>query len=75
MANGLVWVGTNNEGLRDPALVNPLVPVIDGYRRTVLEGLRPEWDLLALGAAGALAYLVGGYAAFRRFQGGIADVA
>jgi outer membrane protein assembly factor BamB len=23
VANGLVWVGTNNDGLRDPALVNP----------------------------------------------------
>jgi ABC-type polysaccharide/polyol phosphate export permease len=57
------------------ALVNPLAPVIDGYRRTVLQGLPPQWGLLALGATGALIYLVVGYTVFKRLEGGIADVA
>jgi ABC-type polysaccharide/polyol phosphate export permease len=51
------------------ALVNPLAPVIDGYRRAVLEGLPPQWGLLALGAIGALTYLVVGYAVFKRLEG------
>jgi ABC-2 type transport system permease protein/lipopolysaccharide transport system permease protein len=56
-------------------MVNPLAPVIDGYRRAVLQGLPPRWGLLALGAIGALVYLVAGYTVFKRLEGGIADVA
>ncbi|MGQ0802752.1 MAG: ABC transporter permease [Actinomycetota bacterium] len=56
-------------------LVNPLVPVIDGYRRTILYGQPPNWDLLGLGALTACIVLVGGYMTFKRLETGIADVA
>lgn len=57
------------------SLVNPLAPVIDGYRRAVLYGQAPQWDLVGLGALGALIYLVVGFTVFKRLEGGIADVA
>lgn len=55
--------------------LNPLAPVIDGYRRTVLFGQAPQWDLLAAGSVTASAVLVGGFLFFKRLEGGLADVA
>jgi ABC-type polysaccharide/polyol phosphate export permease len=64
------------EGVRPLyAALNPLGPVIDGYRRTVLLGLAPEGGLLAIGAASSLVVLTGGYLLFKRLETGIADVA
>ena len=54
--------------------VNPIAPVIDGYRRTVLWGQPPDWDTLGVGALSALVMLVGGYYLFKRMEGGLADV-
>jgi ABC-2 type transport system permease protein/lipopolysaccharide transport system permease protein len=54
---------------------NPLGPVIDNIRRTVLLGQSPTWGLLGIGAAGALVYLVGGYALFKHLEGDFADIA
>jgi ABC-type polysaccharide/polyol phosphate export permease len=54
---------------------NPLAPVIDGYRRTVLLGLPPDWHLLLPGAVAALAWLVFGYILFKRLEPGFADYA
>jgi ABC-2 type transport system permease protein/lipopolysaccharide transport system permease protein len=56
-------------------VINPLVGLIDGYRRTVLYGQNPDFDLLALSTLGAAITLVGGYALFKRLEGGFADVA
>jgi ABC-2 type transport system permease protein/lipopolysaccharide transport system permease protein len=56
------------------SLLDPLVPVIDGYRRAVLYGQAPQWGLLALGGVGALGYLALGYTVFKRLEGGVADV-
>jgi ABC-2 type transport system permease protein/lipopolysaccharide transport system permease protein len=55
--------------------LNPLAPVIDGYRRTVLLGLQPRLDLVAIAAASSLILLVGGYLAFKKMETGFADVA
>jgi ABC-type polysaccharide/polyol phosphate export permease len=55
--------------------VNPLAAVIDGYRRVVLLGKAPAWDLLLPAAATSTVVLIGGYLIFRRLEGGIADVA
>lgn len=55
--------------------LNPLAPVIDGYRRTVLQGMAPQWDLLGVAAVSALCVLVGGFAYFKRLETGIADIA
>ena len=57
------------------AALNPLAPVIDGYRRTVLFGQAPQWDLLAPALVTTVLVLVGGYYLFKRLEGGIADVA
>lgn len=57
------------------ALLNPLAPVIDGYRRTVLYGLAPNWELLLLSSITATLALVLGYTVFKRLETGLADVA
>ncbi len=57
------------------SFVNPLAPVIDGYRRTVLYGLPPRWSMLLAGAVTSVVLLVGGYITFKKLEGGIADVA
>lgn len=57
------------------AVLNPLAPVIDGYRRTILYGLPPDWSLVLLGAISAFAFLIVGYTLFKRMETGIADVA
>jgi ABC-type polysaccharide/polyol phosphate export permease len=54
---------------------NPLAPVIDGYRRTILYGQAPDWHLLGPGAATAVALLAVGYAVFKRLEPGFADYA
>lgn len=56
-------------------LLNPLAPVIDGYRRTILLGLPPRWTLLALGASSAVTLLLVGYMIFKRLETNFADVA
>ena len=55
--------------------VNPMAGVIDAYRQTVLVGHAPTWSLLGPSAAGAALLLVGGFALFKRFETGLADVA
>ena len=55
--------------------VNPMAAVIDGYRRTVLHGKPPAFDLLLAGTITSVLVLVLGYSIFRRLEGGIADVA
>ena len=55
--------------------VNPLAPVIDSYRQTVLYGQAPQGDLLAIAAGVSLVWLVGGYLLFKRLETGFADVA
>jgi ABC-2 type transport system permease protein/lipopolysaccharide transport system permease protein len=55
--------------------INPLVPVIDGMRNTVLNGVAPNWASLGVGAACALLYLMGGFLLFKRLETGMADIA
>jgi ABC-type polysaccharide/polyol phosphate export permease len=55
--------------------LNPLAAVIDGYRRAVLYGRPPSLSLLAVAAVSSVIVLTGGYAAFKRLETGIADVA
>jgi ABC-type polysaccharide/polyol phosphate export permease len=55
--------------------INPMGAVIDGYRRTILHGKPPAWDLLLAAAITSVIVLILGYSIFRRLEGGIADVA
>jgi ABC-type polysaccharide/polyol phosphate export permease len=57
------------------SLLNPLAPVIDGYRRTVLLGAPPRLGLLAIGAFSGTLLLIFGYLLFKRMETGFADVA
>jgi ABC-type polysaccharide/polyol phosphate export permease len=62
-------------GLIVYSILNPLVPVIDGIRQTILLGQAPNWPSLAAGAASSLVVLVAGFWLFKRLETGIADVA
>lgn len=63
--------------------INPLAPVIDGYRRTVLgvkvdgviQGVPPDWNTFIPAAIAGVVVLVAGYAIFKKLETGIADVA
>jgi ABC-type polysaccharide/polyol phosphate export permease len=55
--------------------VNPLAPVIDGLRRTILLGQQPAWDLLAAGAVTSFLLLGVGFVLFKRLETGFTDVA
>ena len=57
------------------AILNPLGPVIDGYRRAVLYGQSPNWHLLIPAACSAAAIMLAGYAVFKRLETHFADVA
>ncbi|HEX3693488.1 MAG TPA: ABC transporter permease [Solirubrobacteraceae bacterium] len=55
--------------------INPLVPVIDGMRATILNGHAPDWLSLGVGTVAALLYLLGGFKLFKRLETGMADIA
>ncbi|HEY3142218.1 MAG TPA: ABC transporter permease [Acidimicrobiales bacterium] len=55
--------------------LNPMAPVIDGYRRTILFGEPPRLGLLAIASVSSLVYLIGGYLVFKKLETGFADVA
>jgi ABC-type polysaccharide/polyol phosphate export permease len=55
--------------------INPLVPVIDGMRATILNGHPPDWLSLGVGAVAALLYLFGGFKLFKHLETGMADIA
>jgi ABC-2 type transport system permease protein/lipopolysaccharide transport system permease protein len=55
------------------AASNPLVAVIDGYRRTVLLGQPPAWELVVPAAVTAAVVLFGGYVLFKRLEMAFAD--
>jgi ABC-type polysaccharide/polyol phosphate export permease len=55
--------------------LNPLVPVINGMRATILNGHAPNWISLGIGASSAMIYLLGGFTLFKRLETGMADIA
>jgi ABC-2 type transport system permease protein/lipopolysaccharide transport system permease protein len=57
------------------SIVNPLAPVIDGYRRAVLYGRAPNWHLVVPAAISATVVLGIGYVVFKRLETRFADVA
>ena len=56
------------------SILNPLAPIIDGYRRTVLLGKPPQFELLLAGAVTSFALLAVGFIVFKRLEAGFADV-
>jgi ABC-type polysaccharide/polyol phosphate export permease len=54
--------------------LNPLGPIIDGYRRTVLLGQAPAWDLMLPATLTAIFLLGVGFVLFKRLETGFTDV-
>jgi ABC-type polysaccharide/polyol phosphate export permease len=54
---------------------NPLGPVIDNARRTLLLGQSPNWPLVGVAALGSVLYLGFGYRIFKRLEVHFADIA
>jgi ABC-type polysaccharide/polyol phosphate export permease len=75
VAYGVSVLANTREKVLIYSALNPLVPVIDGLRRTVLLGLDPDWQALGIGTASAFLVLSVGYWLFKRLESGIADIA
>jgi ABC-2 type transport system permease protein/lipopolysaccharide transport system permease protein len=73
VAYGINVIPANVRGVY--STLNPLAPVIDSLRRTVLQGLQPDWSLLVPAAITSIVVLVGGFFVFKRVEVGFADVA
>jgi ABC-2 type transport system permease protein/lipopolysaccharide transport system permease protein len=56
-------------------VLNPLAVIIDGYRRTVLFNQAPDWPMLGVATLVSSLIFILGSVAFKRLEGGIADVA
>jgi ABC-2 type transport system permease protein/lipopolysaccharide transport system permease protein len=55
--------------------INPMAPVIDGYRRAILLGQNPDWSTFLPAAGTAVVVMILGYMLFKKIETGIADVA
>lgn len=54
--------------------LNPMAVIIDGYRRTLVQGLPPEWRYLGVAAVVSAALLWAGYKYFKRLERDFADL-
>lgn len=55
--------------------INPLAPIIDGFRRVVLFGEGPDWGPFTIATVVSFLYLLGAYRLFKRLETGFADIA
>lgn len=55
-------------------MLNPMAPVIDGYRRAILHGQAPDLAALSTAASVTLVLIVLGYSLFKRAERTFADV-
>jgi len=70
------WVGGFHVNLQIVyGFINPLGPVINSVRETMLAGHNPSWLPLCAAAIGATVYLVVGYKVFKRYEVNFADIA
>jgi ABC-type polysaccharide/polyol phosphate export permease len=70
------WVGGITVNLQIVyGFFNPLGPIIDNARRTLLLGQAPDWQLVGVAAAGSICYLLFGYRIFKRLEVNFADIA
>lgn len=56
------------------AALNPMAPIIEGYRRVVLFGLPPEWPLLLPAIGTSVLVFIAGWTIFKRLESGFVDV-
>jgi lipopolysaccharide transport system permease protein len=57
------------------SVINPLGPVINGIRGSVLIGTGPQWGLLGVALASGMCYFLFGYSVFKRLEVNFADLA
>jgi lipopolysaccharide transport system permease protein len=70
------WVGGFYVNLQAVyGFFNPLGPVINSVRQTMLLGHNPSWIPLLTATCGAVLYLIVGYRIFKRFEVNFADIA
>jgi lipopolysaccharide transport system permease protein len=62
------------ERFRGIYFLNPMAPILDGYRQTILFGNSPQLGWLGLAAGVSIVILVFGYWAFKRMEPAFADV-
>jgi len=73
--SNITWGPLHHVDLRPYySFINPLGPVVDNVRRTMLLGLQPDWPLLGIAAVSASLYFVAGYTIFKRLEVGFADI-
>jgi len=56
------------------ALVNPVVGMLEGFRRVIALGTGPDWGLLALSTLSSCVILLSGFHLFKRLEREFADV-
>lgn len=55
--------------------LNPIGETIDGLRRSMFQGLAPDWGLVLVALLGGLTWMVAGFAVFKRLEVNFADMA
>jgi ABC-type polysaccharide/polyol phosphate export permease len=75
VAYGLDAIASSRPKVLIYSALNPLAPVIDGLRRTILHGQAPDWVALGVGATTASLLLYASYFLFKRLETGMADIA
>ncbi len=75
VAYGVGAIAKSRTELLVYSALNPLVPVIDGLRRTILLGQNPDWTSELVGGCTAVLVLAGGFLLFKRLETSLADVA
>lgn len=77
LATPVIWpMSKHIHGIWRPiySFVNPLAPVIDGLRNSILLDHGPSWGLLGVALCGGLFYFVTGYLVFKRLEVNFADL-
>lgn len=75
-ASPVVWPFSEIPHALQPvyAFVNPIGPVIDNVRRTMLLGHSPDWAMVGIAAVSAVLYFFAGYRIFKRLEVSFADI-
>jgi lipopolysaccharide transport system permease protein len=61
-------------GLRGFYVLNPMVGVIENFRRVILQGVPPDFHTLGLSALIAVVLLPAAYIYFKRLEATVADI-
>lgn len=75
VAYGLSTIAKSRAFLLVYSALNPLAPVIDGLRRTILHGQQPDWTAFGVASASSGLVLVLAFILFKRLETGMADLA